>query len=321
MPSITRRAALGATLAPFIGNAWAAWPERPIRTVVPYTAGGGADKVGRAIESGMQAALGQPLVFEYRPGGSGTVGALAVANAPADGYSILVADNGPVTIIPSAKSVGYDPTKNLTPIGVIGEGAYAIAINAAFPARTLADLVRLSKAKPKSIAYASPAVGGPGHLFMELFAGASGADLIHVPYKGGAQVMTDLVGGHVPIAMVSPGTAVPHVQSGKVRVLGITTTKRSSVFPDVPTIAEQGYPGFDASVWIALFGPGNLPADVTDRLRKGLETALARPESQRQLRDFGYEPGTTSTVPLAARVRAEVEKWGTLMKARGIVLE
>ena len=277
--------------------------------------------INRPLAPRMQAALGQPLVFEYKPGGSGTIGALAVSQAPADGYSILVADNGPITIIPSAKSVGYDPTKNLTPIGVVGEGTYAITINSAFPANSLADLVRISRAMPQTVVYGSPAVGGPGHLFMELFHSVSGADLTHVPYKGGAQVITDLLGGHIPMAMVSPGTALPFVRSGKLRVLAITSAKRSSIFPDVPTVAEQGYPGFDAGVWIALFGPANLPTDVTDKLRMGLEVALADLATKQSLRDFGFEPGTSSTEPFSSRVRAETSKWGALIKERGIAFE
>lgn len=323
MTRLTRRSLLGAALAAPL-PAWSqttGWPDRPIRLIVPYPSGGAADKVARALEPGLQTALGQPVVFDYKPGGSGAVGVQFAAQSAPDGYSILLVDNGPITILPAGKKVGYDPESSLTPIGVVGEGGYAFAAHSSFAAKTLADLVKISKARPNTVLYGTPAVGGPGHLSVELFQTMSGADLTHVPFKGGSQVITDLLGGHIPLAMISPGTAVPFVQSGRIHLLAVTTPKRSPLFPDVPTVMEQGYPEFDASVWIGLFGPARLSAELTERHRRALAGALANAETQRALREFGFEPGAASTESFPPRVRTEFRKWGTLMKSRGIVLE
>ena len=324
MNPISRRSLLGCALAgslPAIAQKPDGWPERPIKMVVGYPTGGATDGVMRPLEPRLQASLGQPLIFEYRPGAGATVAAGATAKAPADGYTIHITDSGPMTILPNGKQLGYDPLTAFTPLGMVCEGCSVIAVHPSVPAHNLTDLVKLAKARPGTITYGTSGIGGSAHLSGELLQAMTGAELVHVPYKGGSPAAVDLVGGQIPMLFASTGTALPFIQSGKMRALAVTSIKRSSVLPDVPTVAEQGYPGYDATVWFALVAPARLPADISARLHGALQGALADPAAQQALRRQGYEPIPGAADIVSARVRADLAKWGQLIRDKKISFE
>ncbi|MCJ0763315.1 tripartite tricarboxylate transporter substrate binding protein [Variovorax terrae] len=325
MTPISRRRLVGAALAAAASQAWAqkagGWPDRPIKLLIGYQTGGATDGVMRPLEPRLQAALGQPLIFDYRPGAGATVAAGLTAKAPADGYTIHITDSGPMTILPNGKQLSYDPTSAFTPLGMICEGCSVIAVHPSVPAKNLADLVKMAKARPGSLTYGTSGIGGSAHLSGELFQAMTGTELVHVPYKGGSPAAVDLVGGQIPMLFASTGTALPFIQSGKMRALAVTSASRSSVLPEVPTVAEQGYPGYDATVWFALVGPARMPADASSRVHRALQGALADPAVEQALRRQGYEPILGPADVMQARVRTDLAKWGKLIRERKISFE
>lgn len=329
----SRRHMLGATLLSPLGGlvptvlqaqpaaAMSAWPQRPVRMLIGYATGGATDGVARPLEPGMQAALGQPLVFDHKPGAGATVAAATTARAPADGYLVHLTDSGPMTILPNGKDVGYDPLTAFTPLGMICEGCSVVAVHPSVPARNLAELLQLARDKPGFISYGTSGIGGSAHLSGELLQAMTGTQLVHVPYKGGGPASVDLVAGHIPMLFASTGTALPFIQSGRMRALAVTSATRISVLPDVPTVAEQGVPGYDATVWFALVGPARLPEPVAGRLHAALQSALLDPAVQQAMRSQGYEPIPGPAAIMAARVRADLAKWGQLVRDKNIKFE
>ncbi|WP_374608921.1 Bug family tripartite tricarboxylate transporter substrate binding protein [Diaphorobacter nitroreducens] len=329
----SRRQLIGASvlaplsaLAPHLARAQApapggAWPDRPIKLVIGYPTGGATDGVARPIESRLQAALGQPLVFDYKPGAGATVAAGLTAKAPADGYTIHITDSGPMTILPNGKQLAYDPTQAFTPLGMICEGCSVLAVHPSVPAQNLKELLQLAKAKPGTLTYGTSGIGGSAHLSGELLQAMTGAQLVHVPYKGGGPAAVDLVGGQIPMLFASTGTALPFIQSGRMRALAVTSVTRSSALPNVPTVAEQGVPGYDATVWFALVGPAKMPADIAARIHRALQGALVDPTVQQALRRQGYEPAPGPAEAMGTRVRADLTKWGKLIRDKNITFE
>lgn len=320
-----RRRLLGAGLTlpliglPGIGGAQSAsWPQRPIKIVVGYPAGGAADGTARPLGPKLNAALGQPVVFDYKPGAGATIAADYTARAAPDGYTLHFADSGPIAILPNGKKLSYDPLTSLTPIGMGCTGGTLLVVHPSVQAKNLTELIALAKAQPDALHYGTSGIGGAGHLAAELLQQMAGIKLTHVPYKGGSQAMTDLVGGQVPILFSSMATAVPHVQTGRVRAIAVTSPMRASALPDVPTVAEQGLPGFEASIWFAMFGPANLPPEVVHKTNAAMNTALADPEVQDAIRRQGYEPRPGTPEDLAQQVRADLAKWSKVIREAGI---
>lgn len=314
-------AGLGLPLAglPTIGWAQAdKWPRQPIRLVVGYPAGGAADGTARPLVPKLNEILGQPIVFDYKPGAGATIAADYTSKAAPDGYTLHFGDSGPIAILPNGKKLGYDPVVDLTPIGMGCTGGTLLVVHPSVKANNLQELIAWAKAEPGGINYGTSGVGGAGHLAAELLQQMAGIQMTHVPYKGGSQAISDLVGGQVPVLFSSMATAVPHAQSGRARGIAITSADRASALPDVPTVAEQGLPGFEASIWFAMFGPRNLPAEIVNRTNAAMNIALNDPEVKDTIRRQGYEPRPGPPEDLSRQLKADLDKWGKVIRDAGI---
>src|SRR2546425_3109172 len=254
-----RFAAIVALLASLSAAHAQGYPSKPIRLMTGSPAGGSAEAGARPLARALEPLLGQPLVFEYRPGNAGGVAMEAIAKAPNDGYSLYYFDSGPLTVAPHLGKVGYDSLASFTHVGHVCGSGSMLVVHPSTPFRTVADVIELSKREPDKWSYGTSGVGGPHHLSGEYFKSVTGANLLHVPYKGGGPAMTDLMGGQIPMLSSSLGPAVGAVKSGKIRPLAVTSLKRSAAFPDVPTMDELGLKGFDSNAWYGVLGPTGLP--------------------------------------------------------------
>ena len=270
------------------------FPSKPIRIIVGYSAGGAVDIVARVVGQAMSASTGQTVLVENKPGAGTNIAVRTVIDAPADGYTLLMAANA-LSANPSLyQPPPFDPEKDLVPVSLIGRVPVVIAANPSAPYADIKALVAAAKAKPGTIPFATPGNGSTPHMAVELFAHAAGIQLTHVPYKGGAPAITDVIGGQVPLLAVNALEVQPHVKSGKLKVLATLSDKRTAIFPDTPTIAESGWPGFEASVWYGLLAPAKTPQAVVDRLHDEVQKALATPEVTQRMTGVGGEviPGT-----------------------------
>jgi tripartite-type tricarboxylate transporter receptor subunit TctC len=258
--------------------------------------------------------LGQPILFDYRPGAGATIAADYTSKAAPDGYTIHFADSGPLTILPNGKKLGYDPFESFTPIGMGCTGGTLLVAHPSVKAKNVQELIAQAKANPGALSYGTSGIGGAGHLAAELLQSMAGVQMTHVPYKGGSQAVSDLVGGQVPLLFSSMATAIPHVQSGKIRAIAVTSATRAWALPDVPTVAEQGLPSFEASVWFAMVGPAGLPKEIVARVNEALNAALADPKVQDAIRRQGYDPEPGSPADLEKRIRADYDKWGKVIR-------
>jgi tripartite-type tricarboxylate transporter receptor subunit TctC len=304
-----------------IAQAKKTWPERPVKLVLGYPTGGAADAVARPMQNKIEAAIGQPLIFEYKPGAGATIGADFTAKSAPDGYTIHYADSGPLTILPNGKKLSYDPVKSFSPIGIACSGGTALVAHPSVSANNLEELLRLIRAKPGGMTYGTSGIGGAGHLAGELFQSMTKTDMVHVPYKGGGPAMVELLGGQVPLLFASMPTAVPHIKSGKIKVLGVTSATRSSALPQAPTIAEQGLSGFEAAIWWGLLGPAGMPADIVQKLNAAMNAALSDAAVAEKIRSQGYEPMTSTPAECAARIVADLAKWGKVIRDAKITFE
>ena len=297
----------------------AAYPERPIQLIIPYSPGGAGDVAGRILAKAMTDALKQTVVVENKAGAGTILGAQYVAKASPDGYTLLLSSGTTFTINPAIyPSLPYSPKEDFVPLGVLGRTAMAIVANPKTPYSNLADLVSAAKAKPDSIAYASFGIGTVSHFVAEQFQEAAGIKMMHIPYKGSAPGMTDLIGGQVPVMFDTVVAAMPQVKAGKIKALAVTTAKRSSFLPDVPTLAESGYPGFNVDTWIALFGPKGLPEDVQHTLSQAMEAALKDPATLDQLRAAGVEASFESADSLRKTIAEETPRFAEIAKRANI---
>jgi tripartite-type tricarboxylate transporter receptor subunit TctC len=314
-------AGLAAPLASAANRVFAqqGWPDKPIRVVLGYPPGGAADVTARPLEKTLQERLGQPLLFDYKPGAGATIAADFTSKAAPDGYTVHFADSGPLTILPNGKKLGYDPFASFTPIGNVCSGGTLLCAHPSVQAGTVKEVIAMAKAKPGSVSYGTSGIGGAGHLAAELFQSMTGVQMTHVPYKGGAQAMADLIGGQVPFLFSSMGAAVPHVASGKIKAIAVTSLGRASALPDVPTVAEAGFAGFEASLWFGMVGPAKLPEAIVGKLNEAINIALADASVQAAIRKAGYEPVPGSPADFARTIRADFEKWGKVVRDAKIV--
>ena len=298
------------------------YPARAITLVIPFAPGGSTSIVGRGVADKMSELLGEKMVIDNRPGAGGTVGTKAVAKSEPDGYTLVLGYTGTLAIGPSAyKSAGYDPRKDFAQIGMIGNAPNSLVVNPSFPAKTVAELIAYAKANPGKVNFGSAGAGTASHITGEYFAASAGITLVHIPYKGTGPALTDLLGGHIPMAFAPIPASHPNVTAGKLRALAVTSTIRSSLMPDVPTMAEAGLPGFDASLYYGLAAPAGTPKPVIDKLNKVLREALASDEVKRQLGADGTEitPGTPEDY--AELIDKDEKKWSQLLKASGVAPE
>lgn len=269
----------------------AGYPERPIQLILPFPAGGSSDVLGRVLAKELEPRLGQPIVVINKAGGGTVIAAQAVATAPADGYTIFLSSNTTFSINPALQpSLPYNPVTGFEPLGLVAKIALALVANPSLPFDDVKSLVAAAKAAPDKYFYASFGNATVSHFAGELFKGVAGIKLEHVPYKGSSPAMTDLVGGQVPLLFDTVVAALPQLKAGKIKVLAVTTPQRSALLPQVPTIAESGYPGYEMSSWVAIVGPTGMPADIKGRLEKELETVMANAELRERLVGLGFEP-------------------------------
>lgn len=311
--------ALSASLLFAAASAHAAYPDHPIRWVVPFPAGGAMDNIARTLGEEMSRTLGQAIVVENRPGAGGNIGAEMVARAPADGYTLIIVANGMAVNPALYGKLSYDPVKDFAPVSLLAVVPNVLVANKAKnPARTVADVIAAAKAKPGKYTYASAGNGTSIHLAGELFTSMAHVDLLHIPYKGSGPAMTDLLGGQVDYMFDSITSAKPHIDSGKLTPIAVTTSKRSSALPNVPTMAEAGVPGYELSPWFAAFVPARTPQPVVDTLNKAMVEALKKPAVQQRLAGIGAEPIGSTPAQLKEHLARETAKWGALIRERGI---
>jgi tripartite-type tricarboxylate transporter receptor subunit TctC len=298
------------------------FPNRTITLVIPFAPGGINSIVGRVIADKMSQLLGQSIVVDNRPGAGGTVGTKYVAKCDPDGYTLLLGYTGTLAIGPSLyRNVGYDPRKDFAPIGMIGNTPSSLVVHPSFPAHTVAELIAYAKANPGKVNFGSGGTGSVNHITGEYFARAAGITLVHIPYKGAGPALTDLLGGHISMALASIPVTDPNVASGLLRALAVTGKTRSGLMPDVPTLAESGMPGFEASLYYGLVAPAGTPRPVIDKLNSELRAALGSDEVKKQLGLDGTEitPGTPEDY--ADFIDKDEKKWSELVKASGVEQE
>jgi tripartite-type tricarboxylate transporter receptor subunit TctC len=294
------------------------YPAKPIRLMIGYAPGGSAEAGARPLARALEPLLGQPLVFEYRPGNAGGVAMEAIARASADGYTLYYFDSGPLTVAPHLAKVGYDNLKSFTHLGHVCGSGSLLVVHPSTPFRSVADVIEASKREPSKWSYGTSGVGGPHHLSGEYFKSVTGANLLHIPYKGGGPAMTDLMGGQVPILFSSLGPAVGAVKSGKIRALAVTSPQRSAAFPDVPTMDEVGLKGFDSTAWYGLLGPAGLPQEVVTRLTQALAKVGADKSVLAQINATGCDTEILPPAQTVEKIQADHAKWGRVVKEASI---
>ena len=272
------------------------YPSKPIRILVGYTAGGAVDAVARIVGQHMSSTLGQPVIIENKPGAGTNIAVRTLIDSAPDGYTLMLTANALAANMALYHPAPFDAERDVAPVGLVGRVPVVIATRADSDIKSLAGFVQRAQAKPGDVQYATPGNGSTPHLAVEMFAHSAGIQLTHVPYKGGSQAITDVLGGQVPLVAVNALEVVPHVKAGKMRVVAVMSAARTPMLPDVPTIAESGYPGFEASVWYGLIAPAKTPADVIAKVHDALEKALAAADVQKRISDVGGEvtPGTAA---------------------------
>ena len=299
-----------------------AYPTRPVTIVVPFAAGGGNDVLARLLAQRMGATLGQNFVIENRPGAGGTTGARAVAKAPHDGYTLMVGHSGVFGVAPSLyPAAGYDPRKDFAPIGLIGSFQQMLVVNPSLPIHTLADLIAAARREPGKLTYASAGVGSGSHLSTELFTAMANIQLTHVPFRGTGATLTDLIAGRVDLMITTLPSVIGAVRAGQLRPIAVTDEVRSPLFPDLPTFAEAGVPGYVAVIHYGMVAPGGLPRDIGETLNGALDAALADPQVRARIADEGGEPRPGTREAQARDIDAEEKKWGDLVRRLGIKVE
>ena len=298
-----------------LGFAAKDYPDKPVRVLVPTATGSTTDKVARLITPGLTALFSQQFIVDNRSGADGTLGTELAAKAKPDGYTLVVGRPSTLTIAQYVhKDVAYDTLRDFVPIGLISVGPYLFVAHPSVAARTVPELIALAKTQPGKLTYASAGNGSTNHLAMELFKNVAGVDLRHVPYKGAPEATADLVGGQVNISMLSIGRLMPYVKTDRLRVLAVTSARRASLLPQVPTLDESGLKGFEASAWFGLLAPTSTPRLIVTRLAEGLQKVMRQRDSRVQFQRLGLEPANGEPAELARLIRREIEIYGRLAK-------
>ncbi len=315
-----RLAALAAALIlPLAGDALAEWPEKAIRLVVPFAPGGVTDTSGRLIAEALSKRLGQSVFVENKAGASGNIGTADVAQAAPDGYTLVLAFDGTMVINPHVFSkVPFDTLKDFAPVGKIGDAVLILVAHPAFPQKTLKDIIEASKKDPKGISYGTSGIGGTPHIAGELLNQRTGSKLVHIPYKGGGQAMSDALGGNIPLVYTAVAGAFTHVKAGKLHAVAVSSLKRAPSLPDVPTFIEAGVPDFEASSWVGILAPAKTPRPVIDRLNKELNAALSSPEVVARLETLGITATPGTPEQFGEQMRRDLDKYGKVVKSAGI---
>jgi tripartite-type tricarboxylate transporter receptor subunit TctC len=310
-------------LAAAVSLAWAqAYPTKPVKIVVPFAAGGPADIYARVIGERLQASLGQSFVVENRPGGGAIIGTDAVAKSAPDGYTLLLSASSEVSMnVVLFKKMPYDPVRDLQPITLVGTTPPILLAHPSLPVKSVKELVALARARPGALSYGSIGTGTPQHFAGELLKTTFKIDMVHVPYKGAAPALIDVIGGHVPLALTAPTVAIPHVKAGRLRGLAVTSEKRSGAIPDVPTIAEAGAPGFDIVQWYAIWMPAKPAKELLDKIQGEIVRIIRSPDYKQRQLEAATDVVGSSPEFLASRQKADIEKYRKIAVAAGITPE
>jgi tripartite-type tricarboxylate transporter receptor subunit TctC len=294
------------------------YPTKPITLIIGFAPGGPSDVMARILTKKMEEVLKQPLVIENRPGAGGSLAGTAVARAAPDGYTILLATGSLLAINVSLyKNLGYDPEKDFEPISLVGMQTNVLYTHPSVPAKTLSELIAHAKANPGKLSFGSGGIGTPAHLAGELLKMEAKIDITHVPFRGTGPALQNVIGGHVPMAFNPPSPLLPHIQSGAIRAIAITTLARTGALPDVPTVAESGFPGFEATTWHGLVAPAGTPKEVVAALHRALHATLNDPASRKQLTDLGIDLAPNSPDEFRAYIKSEIPKWAKIVQASG----
>ncbi len=300
----------------------AAYPNKPIKVIVPFTAGGGGDILARLVMTRVGRELGQPVVFENLAGAGGNVGSVTASKAPADGYTLLYGTNGTLAINQTIyKAPGFNPLKDLEPVSQLTQLAAMVVVRPNLPVNSMADLTRLLKASPGKYTFGSAGNGTTSHLAGEIYKSRAAVSAVHIPYRGGAQAMTDLIGGQVDYMIEVMPNAAPQARAGRVKPLAVTTAKRVPAWPDVPTVAESGLAGFDVSAWDAIMVPAGTPRPIVDRLVAAIHKAQTDPELRAQLQQRGADVAPTTPEELSKYIASNISLWGDAVKRSGAAVD
>ncbi|HYD62198.1 MAG TPA: tripartite tricarboxylate transporter substrate binding protein [Noviherbaspirillum sp.] len=321
-PALAKILSAGVLLCAAYGTAASDnFPNRPIKWVVPFTPGGAMDSMARSIGERLAQNLGQPVVIENRPGAGGTIGSSMVAKSEPDGHTMMIVSIGHAVNPALYPKLSYDPVKSFEPVSLVAIVPNVLVVGPGVKANNVSELIASAKAQPGKLTYASAGNGTTIHLGAELFNAMAGVDIMHVPYKGSAPAVTDLLGRQVDMMFDSVSSAKPHIDSGRLRALAVTTTKRSSVLPNVPTLNEAGLKGYELNGWYAVFVPAKTPRAVVDKLNEEITKAIKHPDVAKRFAQLGAEPGGSSPEELAKYLGSEIKRWSEIIRTRDIKAE
>jgi tripartite-type tricarboxylate transporter receptor subunit TctC len=322
MKTWKRLAALCLLSLTALGSAVAqTFPSQTVKIIVPFPPGGTTDILARQVANDLAQKWGVPVIIDNRAGASGTIGSEQLVRSPRDGYTLMVTATHHVINPSLYKNLKYDTRTDFTPIALIASVPNVLVVNPSLPVKNVQELIKYAKDKPGVLSFGSAGVGGANHLAGELFKHAAGIDIVHVPYKGAAPALNDLIGGHIPMMFDSLPGVIQHIRSGQLRALGVTSLKRAPAAPEIPTIDESGVKGFDATAWFGMYAPGNMPAELTRKISGDVLEVLRSPRIQTQFAELGADPGTLSQPDFANFVNAEIAKWGKVIAAANIKLD
>jgi tripartite-type tricarboxylate transporter receptor subunit TctC len=320
--SLLAAMAVAAVAHPALAADAAAFPSKPVRLIVPFTPGGSTDILARAFGQQLSESWRQPVVIENRPGAGGAIGMELAAKAPADGTTMVMGHIGTLAVNPALyRSLSYDPVRDFAPVTLVAMVPNVLVVGPAIPSRSVAEFVALAKSKPGKLDYGSGGNGSAAHLAMEYFKLKAGVDLQHVPYKGTAPALTDLLGGQIAVILTGLPPVLQHVKSGKLRILGVASRERLAAFPEIPTIAESGVPGFEATQWYGLLVPAATPKDIVAKIQRDTAAALRDPAVNERLASEGAEPVGNTPEQFGTFIRSEIELWGKVIRATGMKAE
>lgn len=294
------------------------YPAKPVRLLIGFAAGGGADIVARGLSPRLAEALGQQIVVDNRPGANGIIAAELAAKAPPDGYTLLVAPGNYAFAPAMYPKLAFDMATAFAPVSQLAETPLLVVVHPSLPVKTIPQLIALAKSRPGQLSYASGGIGGSAHLATELFRSLTQTEMVHVPYKGTGAAITDLIGGQVPLCLCTLPSVFPHAKSGRLRALAVTTARRAAAAPDVPTVAEAGVPGYEVSQWYGLLAPAGTPSAIIERLNSEVGKALKHPETRSRLQTEGAEPVGSSPQEFGAFFKTEIAKWTQILQKAGI---
>lgn len=297
------------------------FPNKQLRMIIGFPAGSSSDVVGRLVAQKLSEGLGQQVVFENRPGAGGNIGAEAVAKSAPDGYTLLYANTGIAVAVSAYEKLGYDVSRDFVAVGQAVAGPHLLIVNMALPVQSVKDLIAMAKAKPRGYNVASSGNGNSDHFAYELFRSMTGAEMVHVPYKGGGQATVDVISGQMAAYFSGMAGGLPHVRAGKVRGLAVTTAQRSQIAPDIPTMIEAGVPGYEHVLWNAVFAPAATPKEVVARLDAELVKTVSAPDLRERFAALGVEPNSRTSAQMAAYLKTEIDKYGKIVREIGLKID